>query len=338
MKKMKKKMKKKKMKKDKTFNTYLILKIIKHFLISIMNVKESMKILEINVPIDELTYKIIRKSYLKSSLKYHPDKRHGNKEKFGEIVKAYENLCEYNSEESFLKQDTENSFDILLEELITKYYPPKNNWTKIFIKTTIKNILNKCENLPYTIFEKLEKNRALEVFDFLEKINDYGIINKNTMDNIQKIVQEKMKNDNIILLNPSLEDVMHDKIYKLDISTNEYFVPLWHNELYFDYIENNIKSDLIVKIIPDIQKNVFIDHNNNIYYKKNIDIKELYENESVEINICNRKFKLLSSDFKITKKTQFFKYENEGILKINENDYFDNAKRSTIIFELNLVI
>jgi hypothetical protein len=300
---------------------------------------KSLKILEINIPINELTYKIIRKAYLKSSLKHHPDKNGGKKENFNDVLESYEFLCEYISkEERFLKQDTENNFDILLEELIMKYYPPKDNWSKIFIKTTIKNVLNKCENLPYTIFEKLEKNRAIEVFDFLEKINDCGIIKKNVMENIKKIIKEKMKNDNIILLNPTLEDLLNDKIYKLDISSNEYLIPLWHNELYFDYFESNIKSDLIIKIVPELEDNVFIDHNNNVYYKQKINVVELFTNEKIIINLFNKKFIIKADKFNITKKTQFFKYENEGILVINDEKYFDNSKRSTIIFELNLVI
>ncbi len=300
---------------------------------------KSLKILEINIPINDLTYKIIRKAYLKASLKYHPDKNGGNKEKFNDVLESYEFLCKYISDqERFFKQEPEKNFDILLEELITKYYPPKNDWTKIFIKTTIKNILNKCENLPYTIFEKLEKNRACEVFTFLEKINDCGIIKKNVMENIKKIIKEKMKNDNIILLNPTLEDLLNDKIYKLDISSNEYLIPLWHNELYFDYYENDIKSDLIVKIVPDLQENVFIDHNNNIYYKKNVNITEVFTNDKLIINLFNKKFTIDYEKFNNTKIIQVFKYENEGILIINDENYFDNLKRSTIIFELNLVI
>tara|TARA_B110000967_G_C18800345_1_gene518113 strand:- start:280 stop:1188 length:909 start_codon:yes stop_codon:yes gene_type:complete len=302
-----------------------------------MNEKKAIEILEINRSFDKLNYKLVRKSYLKASLKYHPDKNFGNEEKFKEIVKAYEFLCD-NLPTDHDNEKTEKNFDTLLEELIIKFYPPKNDWTQIFIKTTIKNILNKCETFSYKVFEKLEKNRAIEVYEFINKINDYGFINKETIEKIQQILKEKMKNDNIILLEPTLEDLLNDKIYKLDISDNEFYIPLWHNELYFDYKDNNIISDLIVKIEPELTTNIFIDHNNNIFYKKNINIKDLYENESIEIKICNKKFTLQSSDFKITKKNQIFKFENSGILKINDSNYFDNNKRADIIFELFLII
>ena len=49
-----------------------------------------------------------------------------------------------------------------------------------------------------------------------------------------KKVEEKIKHDNIILLIPTLEDLLNDTIYKLDISKNIFYVPSWHNELYFD--------------------------------------------------------------------------------------------------------
>lgn len=303
-----------------------------------MDTKKAIKILEIDCPLVQLNYKLVRKSYLKASLKYHPDKNFGNEEKFKEIVKAYEFLCDSLPTEKVEKGKTEKNFDTLLEELIIKFYPPKNDWTQIFIKTTIKNILNTCETFSYKIFEKLDKNRAIEVYEFLNKINDYGFINKEAIEKMQQIIKEKMKNDNIILLEPTLEDLLNDKIYKLDLSENIFYIPLWHNELYFDYNDNNITCDLIVKIEPELETNIFIDHNNNIFYKKNINIKDLYENESIEIEICNKKFTLQSSDFKITKKNQIFKFENSGILKINDSNYFDNNKRADIIFELFLII
>ena len=39
-----------------------------------MNTKKAIEILEIDCPLVQLNYKLVRKSYLKASLKYHPDK------------------------------------------------------------------------------------------------------------------------------------------------------------------------------------------------------------------------------------------------------------------------
>ena len=55
---------------------------------------------------------------------------------------------------------------------------------------------------------------------------------------MKQIVQAKMKDDNIIILQPALKDVLKDKIYKLEISDTIHYVPLWHNELYFDISKN----------------------------------------------------------------------------------------------------
>ena len=57
-----------------------------------------------------------------------------------------------------------------------------------------------------------------------------------------------MREDNVIILNPTLEDLLKGNIYKLDIFEKEFYIPLWHQELYYD-----IKGrDLIVKIIPEL--------------------------------------------------------------------------------------
>lgn len=307
-----------------------------------MNVREAMVLLEINIPIDKLNYKIIRKSYLKASLKYHPDKYrpsdsdhdsdHNRVHKFTKIVEAYDFLCEHTGID---KQKPEYNFDTLLEELITKFYPPNNTWTQIFIKTTIKNMLGSCEKFSYKIFEKLGKDKAMEVYEFMNSINDYGFINDSTMERLRSILKEKMKNnDNIVFLGPTLEDLLSDKIYKLDLSENIFYIPLWHNELYFDF--NGV--DLIVKIEPELKENIFIDHNNNIFCKRCIRLKDLYQNEEVVVELAGKKFKIASTEFKITKKSQIFKYESCGILKIDENDYFNNKHRSDIVFELHLII
>ena len=51
--------------------------------------------------------------------------------------------------------------------------------------------------------------------------------------------------DNIIILNPSLKDLLNDNIFKLELEKKEFYVPLWHHELHF-FLQD---KDLIVKYV-----------------------------------------------------------------------------------------
>ena len=89
---------------------------------------------------------IIRKKYLKAALKYHPDKFHDNGEKFKEVNEAYKFLCENQKLQTEKIYEDKLSFDSIIEELVSKICPIDNAWSKLFIKTTINSIFNKCED------------------------------------------------------------------------------------------------------------------------------------------------------------------------------------------------
>ena len=74
-------------------------------------------------------------------------------------------------------------------------------------------------------------------------------------------VHKKMKNDNLIILNPSLQDILHDNIYKLEIEEKTFYVPLWCNEVEFAVSDD---QDVIVKCNCELPSNITIDNNNNI--------------------------------------------------------------------------
>jgi len=278
----------------------------------------------------------IKKAYKKLALKYHPDKYHDDGEMFKQVNSAYKFLCEREKtfEETIYQEKV--SFDVIIEELVTKLCPVDNKWSKLFIKTTIKTIFDKCENFSYKIFEKLSKEKVIQIYDFLNNINDHDLINENFMKKIKSIIEEKIKHDNIILLIPTLEDLLNDTIYKLDISKNIFYVPLWHNELYFDLKQDEKMCDLIVKMEPDIPDNIFIDSNNNIFIKYWASVKEIFETQKLVIKIGKKEIIIKSSEIKLVNEVQMFKYDNIGIIKINEDNMFDNSQRGAIVIELQL--
>lgn len=307
-----------------------------------MNTEKAVKILNLPLKHISLSYEQIRKAYLKASLKYHPDKSKDNGDKFKEISEAYRYLIEENKFDSMKDTkniDIEETYETILEEFICKFYPnyPDNLWSKLFIKTTLKTIIHKCENASFKVFETLDKNKCGQIYDLMININDSGIISQEYIDKMQNIVKEKYKNDNIILLEPSLEDLLNDKIFKLDISDNTYYVPLWHNEVFYDFKIDDETYDLVVKIEPDIPDNIFIDHDNNLFIKERISLLDVYNNKGYKYILPNNQEIFIEADkINLSQKTQMFKYEHIGILNINEDNMFQADKRGSIIFELIL--
>jgi hypothetical protein len=292
-----------------------------------MNRSCALKILNLT---DQLDKNTIRKAYLRTSLKYHPDKYGDNGDKFKEINNAYIFLCE---NEMIKPEVTSDTFENILEEFISKF-SQKRNWNNVFIKTTIKGIFVKCEDYIFTIFENLEKEKAIEVFDFLMNMQFFTKWEDKYIEKIKKIIHKKMQHDNIIILNPSLYDLLNDKIYKLDIGENDFYIPLWHNELYFDLIDISAnKIDLIVKMVPDISSNVFIDHDNNIIINVKKKISDIF-NDKIIVNIGNKDFVINCNDIKCTSDKQYFNFKEQGILKINHKNIFDAAKKADINIEL----
>lgn len=299
-----------------------------------MNYSKATKLLNLSQNKGYLNNSDIRKAYLKACLKYHPDKYGDDGSAFKDVHAAYVYMCETIKQQP---DKIDSSFDSILSEFISKF-SQKQNWNNIFIQTTIKGIFIKCEKYIISVFENLEKDVAIEVFDFLIQTQFFTQWDEKYIELIREIIHKKMKHDNIILLNPTLKDLMEDKIFKLDIGENKFYIPLWHNELYFDLIDmSSNKIDLIVKMIPDINENIFIDHNNNILIQKKEEISEIFSNGKLDMNIGGKEISISSNEIKCIKKKQFFYFKKQGILKMDQKNIFNASNRGDITIELELI-
>lgn len=297
--------------------------------------------------LSNLVYKEIRSAYLKKSLRYHPDKNNGNDEEFKKVVEAYEILIKYLENNKKIRSDqverNNGDYSYILEELLNEIIRNNENmkapmWKKEFILTTIKSILKTFLNSSYKIFDNLDSSTCMEIYNFLIEFNDIGIIDDNYLSQLKVIFQKKI--NNVVVLEPSLRDLLNDKIYKLEMFNNTFYVPLWHNELVFDYRDSYDKLvNFIVKIEPDLENNYFIDENNNIFLNKKIkfcELEEIYKNGYLDVFVGDRKQRILSENIRMQKETQVFKFKN-GMIKMNENDIFNTEKRGMIYIEINIL-
>lgn len=242
-----------------------------------MNYKTAFEILEIDMSdkkYSDINLEYLKKQYHKLALQNHPDKN-GNtkdsKEKFQAINEAYEYLKrEINCKEKDEKSTSTVYVDIL-QSFLSEIFAGKYN-DKFY--EIVKNIIIK--KIPNKLFKDLNKEMAFDVYNFLSKYKNILYINQELLDNLMEIVKKKYEDVmEYYKLNPSIDDLFENNVYKLYVNDQLFLVPLWHNELYFESSELNNFKEIIVSCEPELSKNINIDEDNNLIVKVEFNLNEL---------------------------------------------------------------
>jgi hypothetical protein len=139
---------------------------------------------------------------------------------------------------------------------------------------------------------------------------------------------DKFKDDKVFILNPSLNDLLVNNIYKLVIDDELYLVPLWHNELYFD---NNI----IVLCIPELDKHITID-DNDISVEMNISWDYIKKEKNISFTLGNNEY-IIPIDKLFIKPVQIYTLKQQGISQIVDDDIYNTYKKGDIFVKIQLV-
>ena len=283
-----------------------------------MDYKEACKLLDLQ---DNFNQRQLKKAYYKMALKYHPDKNPETEEQFKEIGDAYIFLQNHKK----MKVEIAN---LSYSELIKKIF--NMDFDSLINIKPIELVFHKGFSLK--IFEKLRKELAINVYQLVCKYNEVLSITPETLSQMKEILHKKMKKDNLIILNPTIDDLLEDKVYKLKYNNEIFFCPLWQHETCFDISGN----DLIIKCIPELDSNkIKIDNMNNIIYKIERKISDVFKNGKIEFQIGKKKLIIYANCLRITKR-QSYVFRDIGILRQNEKDIYDISKRMDIIVDIQL--
>ena len=306
-----------------------------------MDFQTAIKTLELNVGFSLVD---VKRNYYKLSLKWHPDKNTSinSTKKFQEIAEAYEflkiyldleNSNETNETNETNKDDFLNMCNHFLSSLIeTTKTMTGNKITNEQIMNILKQLTTKCEKVSIKLFEGIDKESSILLFNYLVSYADILKISQETLNEIKNVIELKMKNDNIIILNPNIENLLNDEVYVLTFEDKTYYIPLWHNELIYD----TTKGKLIVKIEPELPPHLEIDDNNNIIVNLTTKINSLLVNEKLIFKLGEKVFQMTSGNLRIKKKQQFF-LKNKGLTRINYSELYNIKKKADIIVNLELV-
>tara|TARA_B100001173_G_C15928307_1_gene521613 strand:- start:170 stop:961 length:792 start_codon:yes stop_codon:yes gene_type:complete len=263
-----------------------------------MDYEKAKKLL--NIECDD--YKEIREKYRKQVLLHHPD-RNGNKEDFHKIQEAYEFLLE-----NVNKPNEKHSICDFLRKHLSQM--------------TIHDIKN-----IYTMLCNGEKYELLLKFqEFILKNMDTIEINEQIQALFEQIKQRKEKK--IIILQPSINDLLQYNVYKMTINNTIVNIPLWHEELLYEI--NNM--EYLIKMIPDLDNNVHI-IDNNLVFNLSYNICDIWNKPVYFHNSL-----YFDSESLVMKPNQQIILYNQGLPQINTKNVFDISKKGNIILNISLYV
>lgn len=319
-----------------------------------MEYKTAFEILEIDVnkiSYEKITLQYLKTKYHKLALLNHPDKN-GNtpesNEKFQKINEAFFYLKREISileDDPFTKEQEKDQKDEEGNEEPNNYNDSYRNFLNMFIGNVIdgryndfiKNIIKEilivgCKNISLKLFEDLDKESSFTIYHFLSKHRFIFHLNEENLSQLREKLLDKYNDVVIYKLNPSIDDLMDNNLYKLYVDDILYLVPLWHNELYYD----GSGCEIIVICEPELPADITIDDDNNICIDKKvslIDIPNLI-GKNISVFIGKRCFNIPVEGLYL-KYNQIYTIKQQGLSQIKENIY-DVSKRSDIIVKITM--
>ena len=143
-----------------------------------MDFNTALEILEVTEP---YTKKLLKKQYLKKALLYHPDKNSDpdSNAKFIKIRDAYTYLSDNIDISNNEPNNSDNYFDII-EQLFNLM---KNN-SQTNTSDIINVLLENCNLISLSTFEKIDKHNALKIFGYIERYASILCIDDDMVDDI----------------------------------------------------------------------------------------------------------------------------------------------------------
>ena len=320
----------------------------------IMNIKDARAILGVS---RDCSLVELNKRYRIMALKLHPDKNGNTPEAtaaFQELNAAYRMLLPDADDGDATNKDADaadadndtysNIFMNFMKSLFKGKDRDESDRVNPILMDLLHRIVHDYASVSVNVaLDSLDPSVLFQLYETLEQYNAAVNMDARIFEEITRIIREKMHNNNIIILKPSLKDVIQNNISVLKFEGQTFYVPLWHSELHYR-IEATPESEgkqLIVKCMPDLPEHMSIDANNELHIDVRAGIKELLHCSSGWLNIPLYDLECLEVQVRElhikSRQTVVLRNNKFGISLICANDIYDVKNKAPICVHVHLI-
>jgi hypothetical protein len=276
----------------------------------------------------------VRRAFLRRALETHPD-RGGKKEDFIAVHDANTFLNQWISSDAEEPQGEEDlTYVSLMRRFIsvsTGIQVPDES-----ILAFLEKVSSGCQKVAIEAVRRMDREPAVKVLEYISKYGEVVGVSEDTRRDIREIVDQKTRQvhqtiDHVVL-EPTLEDMMGDLVYKLEMNGETYCVPLWHEEVIFD-LESG--KELRVTMAPSLPEGTWIDSDNSIRTSVRLEASRVIEDGYARVALGGKVFDISAAELKLVPR-QTAVLAEKGILQYSVDDPLSATKRGAIIIDVCL--
>ena len=292
-----------------------------------MDFNRACEILNITPPFD---LKRLKQNYHKAALKHHPDKNFGENSStiFQDIGEAYTFLSIWLDADSTAPPTFD--YSSILDNFI-RVVGEKNSLDKCEINSLFDNLIYGCRTLSLNALKQTDKETAVKLFGYVVRYSELLGLDEVTISLMREIVKEKMSNDELVIINPSIDNLLNDDVYCLTHNDDVFYIPLWHDEISFDLSG----SMLVVKCIPDIGEHIHVNEQNVLQVNVSTQCSKVFEDGGINVKLGSKKYIIPGHEILI-QPFQTYTMRSVGIAQINTSAIYNANNKSDIVFNITL--